>query len=67
MFWIARMGTAWRNLHSHFGTWNSVYRQFRLWTQTELCDVMLQASNVNGEGRASTKMIDSTIIPRPQG
>lgn len=67
MFWIARMGTAWRNLHSHFGIWNSVYRQFRLWTQTELWDVMLQALNMNGEGRASMKMIDSIIIPRPQG
>lgn len=28
VFWIARTGAAWRDLHSHFGAWNSVYRQF---------------------------------------
>jgi len=28
VFWFARTGMAWRDLHSHFGAWNSVYRQF---------------------------------------
>jgi transposase len=36
VFWIARTGAAWRDLHSHFGTWNSVYRQFRRWTLARL-------------------------------
>lgn len=39
VFWIARTGAAWRDLHSHFGTWNSVYRQFRRWTQAGTWDV----------------------------
>lgn len=29
IFWIARTGVAWRDLHEHFGKWSSVYRQFR--------------------------------------
>ena len=41
VFWIARTGTAWRDLPSHFGTWNSVYRQFQRWTQAGIWDVML--------------------------
>ena len=28
VFWIARTGVAWRDLHEHFGKWSSVYRQF---------------------------------------
>ena len=62
VFWIARTGAAWRDLHSHFGTWNSVYRQFRRWTQAGTWDVMLEALNETGEGHASVQMIDSTII-----
>jgi transposase len=27
IFWIARTGVAWRDLHEHFGKWSSVYRQ----------------------------------------
>src|SRR5690606_10440434 len=60
--WIARTGAAWRDLHSHFGEWNSVYRQFRRWTQAGTWDVMLEALNETGEGHASVQMIDSTII-----
>jgi transposase len=29
VFWSARTGVAWRDLHEHFGKWSSVYRQFR--------------------------------------
>ena len=32
VFWIARGGTAWRELHDLFGKWGSVYRHFRRWT-----------------------------------
>ena len=62
VFWIARTGTAWRDLHSDFGAWNSVYRQFRRWTQAGLWDVMLEALNEIGTGQDSVQMIDSTII-----
>jgi len=36
IFWIARTGVAWRDLHEHFGKWSSVYRQFRRWTLSGL-------------------------------
>lgn len=62
VFWIARTGTAWRDLHSHFGAWNLVYRQFRRWTQAGVWDVMLEALNDTGAGNDSVQMIDSTII-----
>ena len=62
VFWNARTGTAWRDLHSHFGEWNSVYRQFRRWTLAGVWDVMLEALNETGAGHDSVQMIDSTII-----
>lgn len=62
VFWIARTGTASRDLHNHFGPWNSVYRQFRRWTLAGVWDVMLEALNEAGEGHDSLQMIDSTII-----
>lgn len=62
VFWIARTGTAWRDLHSHFGEWNSVYRQFRRWTVAGVWDVILEALNEAGAGHGSVQMIDSTII-----
>ena len=62
VFWIARAGTAWRDLHDHFGKWGSVYRQFRRWTLAGVWDVILEALNETGQGQDSVQMIDSTII-----
>ena len=62
VFWIASTGTAWRDLHSHFGEWNSVYRQFRRWTAAGVWDVMLEALNEAGAGHGGVQMIDSTIV-----
>jgi transposase len=50
VFWIARTGSAWRDLHDHFGKWSSVYRQFRRWTLSGVWDVLLAALNESGEG-----------------
>jgi transposase len=62
VFWIARTGSAWRDLHDHFGKWSSVYRQFRRWTLAGVWDVMLAALNESGQGQDSVQMIDSTIV-----
>jgi transposase len=62
VFWIARTGTARRDLHSHFGARSSVYRQFRHRTQAGIWDVTLEALNKTGAGHESVRMIDSTII-----
>jgi transposase len=61
IFWIARTGVAWRDLHEHFGKWSSVYRQFRRWTLLGLWELLLEAFNESG-GNSSLQMIDSTII-----
>ena len=62
VFWIARTGSPWRDLHDHFGKWSSVYRQFRRWTLSGLWDVLLAALNESGQGQDSVQMIDSTIV-----
>lgn len=62
IFWIARTGVAWRDLHEHFGKWSSVYRQFRRWTLSGLWELLLEAFNDSGGGNPSLQMIDSTII-----
>ena len=62
VFWIARTGVPWRDLHEHFGKWGSVYRQFRRWTVSGVWDVILEALNDGGGGRDAVQMIDSTIV-----
>lgn len=67
VFWIARTGAPWRDLHEHFGKWSSVYRQFRRWTLSGVWELMLQALNERGDTNRSgpprsVQMIDSTIV-----
>ncbi|ACL62637.1 transposase and inactivated derivative (plasmid) [Methylobacterium nodulans ORS 2060] len=33
LFWMARVGSPWRDLPASFGKWNSVFQRFRRWTQ----------------------------------
>jgi len=62
VFWIARTGAQWRDLHEYFGKWSSVYRQFRRWTLAGVWEAMLEALNESGAVPYSVQMIDSTII-----
>lgn len=62
VFWIARTGAQWRDLHEYFGKWSSVYRQFRRWTLAGVWEAMLEALNESTAARESVQMIDSTII-----
>ena len=62
IFWIARTGVPWRDLHEHFGKRSTVYRQFRRWTLSGLWELVLEAFNDSGDGNPSLQMIDSTII-----
>ena len=62
VFWIARTGAPWRDLHDYFGKWSSVYRQFRRWTLAGVWELMLEALNESGAGLDSVQMIDSTVI-----
>src|SRR5450631_4507740 len=62
IFWLARTGAQWRDLHEHFGKWSSVYRQFRRWTLAGLWELLLEALNATEGVGESVQMIDSTII-----
>ena len=62
VFWIARTGAQWRDLPDYFGSWSSVYRQFRRWTLSGLWDLLLEALNDTEAVPDSLQMIDSTII-----
>ena len=62
VFWIARTGAPWRDLHEHFGKWDSVYRQFRRWTVAGVWDVILDALNREDGGLDAVQMIDSTVV-----
>lgn len=62
IFWIARTGVQWRDLHEHFGKWSSVYRQFRRWTLAGVWENMLEALAESKVEPDSLQMIDSTII-----
>lgn len=62
IFWLARTGAQWRDLHEHFGKWSSVYRQFRRWTLAGLWELLLEALNETEGVGESVQMIDSAII-----
>lgn len=62
VFWIARTGAPWRDLPSEFGNWNSVYRQYRRWTEAAVWDVILAALTESEAADDATQMIDSTIV-----
>jgi transposase len=62
IFWIARTGAPWRDLPAELGNWNSVWRQFRRWSESGVWDVMLQALADGGGDAETLQMIDSTIV-----
>ncbi len=62
VFWIARTGVAWRDLHDYFGPWTRVYRQFRRWTLAGVWEVMLAALGESEAVPDSLHMVDSTIV-----
>jgi transposase len=62
IFWIARTGAPWRDLPAELGNWNSVWRQFRRWTESGIWEVLLQALADAGGRADAVQMIDSTIV-----
>lgn len=36
MLWIAKTGSAWRDLPERFGSWQTVYSRFRLWSKNDV-------------------------------
>ena len=62
VLWILRTGAPWRDLPEDFGSWNSVWRQFRRWCECGVWDVVLQALADSGGELDALQMIDSTTV-----
>ena len=42
VFWIASCDVPWRSLPERFGKWNTVYRQFKRWSESNLWNRVLR-------------------------
>ena len=59
---IARTGAQWPDLPDDFGSWSSVYRQFRRWTLNELWELLLETLTDTEDVPDRLQMIDTTIV-----
>ncbi len=60
VFWIARTGAPWRDLHKEFGCWNSVFQRFRRWAQKGVFERLFES--LSDEPDFEYAMIDATIV-----
>jgi transposase len=58
--WMVRTGAPWRDLPEAFGSWNTVFRRFRRWTQAGVFEYLFQA--LSGDPDFECALIDGTII-----
>lgn len=47
VFWIASCDVPWRSLPEKFGKWNTVYRQFKRWTEADLWNRIINELDAN--------------------
>ena len=60
VLWKVRVGGPWRDLPPGFGPWNSVFRRFRRWAQSDVFERVFKA--VSGDPDFECVLIDGTII-----
>src|SRR3954465_9979573 len=65
ILWVTRTGSPWRDLPDEPGHWNSVFRQYRRWTEAGVWDVILAAFVDSEASDNMIQMIDSTIARAP--
>jgi transposase len=58
MLWRAKTGAPWRDLPEWFGSWNTVYSRFRLWSQSDVFMKVFQS--LTGDSDMQDISIDST-------
>ena len=60
VLWIARTGSPWRDLPSHFGKWNTAFKRFRDWVKADVFKRIFDA--VSDEPDMECAMVDATIV-----
>ena len=63
IFWIQRTGAPWRDLPTELGAWETVYTNFRRWTNSGLWQKILTALRKKDiKGKCEAILVDATII-----
>ena len=62
ILWVVRTGAPWRDMPLEFGPWETVYTQFRRWTQAGLWAKIMSFLRKLDKPNGKTILIDSTII-----
>ena len=62
MLYVLRTGCPWRDMHEHYGKWNSVYVRFRRWAEQGVWDALLHPLVDLGLSDDWQHMVDSTVV-----
>ena len=63
IFWIQRTGAPWRDLPTELGSWETVYTNFRRWTNSGLWQkIMTTLRKKDIKGKCDVVLIDATIV-----
>ena len=60
VLWIARTGSPWRDLPTHFGKWNTVFKRFSDWSKAGVFKRIFEA--VSDDPDMEYAMVDATIV-----
>jgi transposase len=60
LLWIARTGSAWRDLPIEFGKWNTVFRRYRDWVAADVFQRIFEA--LSGDPDMEYAMMGGTIV-----
>ena len=60
IFWMARTGAQWREMHERYGKWNTIYSRFNAWSKKSIWEKLLVACATDPD--LEYIMIDATIV-----
>jgi transposase len=60
IFWMARTGAQWRELHDRYGKWNSIFSRYNAWSKKDIWNQLLQFCVQDPD--LEYIMIDATIV-----
>ncbi len=64
VLWKVRVGGPWRDLPPGFGSWNSVFRRFRRWAESDVFERIFEA--VSTDPDFEYVLVDGTMISAHQ-